>query len=669
MASSNEQVTSLFNQLQTSSQSGQDEQSLQLCDQIIKLEANNKLALKCKVVTLIRLGQYTNALSLIARKFKDDDTLAIEKIYCYYRTNQLQPALELLKEVKQKQQEPDQSLLFLEAQLLYAQDNYKKAIQIYQQLLDNTNKTDHIYDEIQVNLLAAKMGLAFSDKKKSNENDIHNVIVETSQYEVAYNAASLHLACGQLDKARKQLESARKVCHDRLTEADTPQEEIDEELAVIATQLAYTYQQQGRIDDAMEIYQSVIDSGVDDVSVNAIISNNIVAVRQKKDLQDSVKKIKNATTKEADARLKRYQKRVISMNESLLHLYMNKYDACRDLAQRLIQKYPENETLYLVLAAATYQQHKAEAAVEELKKYAEKNPKSLALRFATIQLQLLQSRPAAALQTLESYLSLIDQQKNKKEYYQPAIIALLVWLYEQTGQSDKAMDTLDKASAYWKMDKEFDSTAAPTSIMKQTASFKLQTGRYSEAASDFEELVKADPTDAQAVAGLISAYIEVDPAKAEQYGNALPAIALDHLDIPALERSVPGVKRGYVKKQHDNSTRTIKPKTKKKRKPLLPKQYDESKTADPERWLPARERSTYRAKGKSKKALGKGPQGSFVAGGGIGNTGSANIGGGGSGEKEPSSPDTKTESPKPAATPAKSSQQNKKKKKKGKNKW
>ncbi|KAI9270443.1 hypothetical protein BDA99DRAFT_501798 [Phascolomyces articulosus] len=666
MASSGDQVSSLFSQLQKTTQSGQDERSLELCDQIIKLETNNKLALKCKVVTLIRLGQYTNALSLIARKFKDDDSLAIEKIYCYYRTNQLQPALELLKEVKQKREQPDQSLLFLEAQLLYAQDNYKEAIKIYQGLLDKTNKSDHIYDEIQVNLLAAKMGLAFSEKSAET-----NTVIETSQYEVAYNAASLHLACGQLDEARKQLESARKVCHDRLTEQDTPQEEIDEELAVIATQLAYTYQRQGRAEEAMEIYQSVIDSGVDDVSVNAIISNNVVALRQKKDLQDSAKKIKTATGKEADARLKRYQKRVISMNESLLHLYMNKYDACRDLAQRLIQKYPENETLYLVLAAATYQQHKAEAAVEELKKYADKNPKSLALRFATIQLQLLQSRPAAALATLESYLSMLDEKNNKKEYYQPAIIALLIWLYEQTGQSEKAMETLDKASAYWKTDKEFASNA-PTSIMKQTASFKLQTGRYSEAASDFEELVKADPTDAQAIAGLISAYIEVDPAKAEQYGNALPAIALDHLDIAALERSVPGVKRGYVKKQHDRA-RATKPKTKKKRKPLLPKEYDESKTPDPERWIPARERSTYKAKGKSKKALGKGPQGSYVAGGGIGGTGSANIGGAGKAsspdENTQTNTDTKPESPKPS-TPAKSSgQSNKKKKKKGKNKW
>ena len=74
--------------------------------------------------------------------------------------------------------------------------------------MDNTNKSEHIYDEIQVNLLAAKMGLAFSDKKESDDNDT-NSMIETSQYEVAYNAASLHLACGQLDEARKQLETAR----------------------------------------------------------------------------------------------------------------------------------------------------------------------------------------------------------------------------------------------------------------------------------------------------------------------------------------------------------------------------------------------------------------------------------------------------------------------------
>lgn len=37
-------------------------------------------------------------------------------------------------------------------------------------------------------------------------------------------------------------------------------EEHEEELAVISTQLAYTYQLQGRSEDAMKIYKQVVDS-------------------------------------------------------------------------------------------------------------------------------------------------------------------------------------------------------------------------------------------------------------------------------------------------------------------------------------------------------------------------------------------------------------------------
>ena len=68
-------------------------------------------------------------------------------------------------------------------------------------------------------------------------------------------------------------------------------------------------------------------------------------------------------------------------------------------------------------------------------------------------------------------------------------------------------------------------------------------------------------------------------------------------------------------------------KKKKKRKPLLPKSYDSSVPPDPERWLPKRERSTFKAKGKRKQQLMRGgSQGTAVSGGGIGSTGSANIG-------------------------------------------
>lgn len=352
------------------------------------------------------------------------------------------------------------------------------------------------------------------------------------------------------------------------------------------------------------------------------------------------------------------------MNESLLQLYTNKYSACRDQAQKLIEKYPDNDDLYLILASATYHQHKAAKAVEELKKFAEKKPHSLPIRFATLQLQLLESQPAAALSTLESYL--VTVKEDKKSCYKPAIVALLVWLYEQVGQSEKAMEILDEASTVWKNDKSFNltSAAAPTSTIKQTAAFKLKTGRFQDAVNDYEQLVKADPSDAQAIAGLIAAYAEVDPKKAEQYGNALPAITLNHLDVDTLEKIVPGVKRGYVKKD-PNGVHVKKPKNKKKRATLLPK--DLSVKPDPERWIPKQERSTFRMKGKNKKALNKGPQGASMEGGGIGGTGSANIGG--KKFNAPTEPVAETAAPKAkpvvTSTPKSSGGGNKKKKGKG----
>lgn len=101
---------------------------------------------------------------------------------------------------------------------------------------------------------------------------------------------------------------------------------------------------------------------------------------------------------------------------------------------------------------------------------------------------------------------------------------------------------------------------------------------------------------------------------------------------------------------------------------MLPKDYDPEKTPDPERWIPKRERSTYRVKGKNKKAATKGPQGAFVAGGGIGGTGSANIGGN-RGAESPSSSSPKAET-KPSKPASSSKNANKKKKKKGgKTKW
>jgi signal recognition particle subunit SRP72 len=120
MASKEQQVASVITELSTSTHDYDDERSLSLCDQWLKLQGDNDtLALHCKIVTLIRLGKYHDALSLIGRKFRDNKEidLTFEKLYCYYRTNQWQQAAELLEDAKATHPN-NTAVRFLEAQLV-----------------------------------------------------------------------------------------------------------------------------------------------------------------------------------------------------------------------------------------------------------------------------------------------------------------------------------------------------------------------------------------------------------------------------------------------------------------------------------------------------------------------------------------------------------------------
>ncbi|CAG8829083.1 26036_t:CDS:2, partial [Racocetra persica] len=198
----------------------------------------------------------------------------------------------------------------------------------------------------------------------------------------------------------------------------------------------------------------------------------------------------------------------------------------------------------------------------------------------------------------------------------------------KVGNPENSVRALDQASTFWKSGVMSDESR---SILKQTAAFKLKTSRYREAAQDYEQLVKDDPLDIQALAGLVASYSQYDVNLAEKYESSLPDISTSmEIDVESLEKVVPGVKKSYIKKA---DTKTMEkqtkatPKKKKKRKPLLPKNYDPAVPPDPERWLPKRDRSSYKKLRKGKQQLMKGSQGVAVAGGGLGGTGSANIAG------------------------------------------
>jgi signal recognition particle subunit SRP72 len=72
------------------------------------------------------------------------------------------------------------------------------------------------------------------------------------------------------------------------------------------------------------------------------------------------------------------------------------------------------------------------------------------------------------------------------------------------------------------------------------------------------------------------------------------------VDVSSLEfagAAQPPRKRGA----EDDATPSMKPKKVRKKKSRLPQNYDPSKEPDPERWLPMRDRSYYKPKGRKGK--------------------------------------------------------------------
>ncbi|CAG8508862.1 9469_t:CDS:10 [Ambispora gerdemannii] len=620
-ASKEATILQLFSEIDRSTNQGEYNKALKSIDKILKLNAKDFDAIHCKAISLIRLEKYQNALEFLTKNVPEDKLVAV-KAYCLYRLNQWGEVLNLCRKYKGAENE-EMGLWHLEAQAAYRMEEFSDSLEIYYNILQKKDKKDDSYSDILTNFIAAKSALLFSGGQPNEKYTLADNVSSSNTFELAYNTACSMIAQGRLKQAENLLKTAKIVCRKSLSQEDYSEKEIERELATIIVQLAYVHQLQGRINEATDLCQSVIKSKAADMTALAIASNNLVVARKENDVFDSARKLRAASAKNLETKLFKVQRQAIAINEALLSLYMHKYSVCQDTARKLLQIYPENDYLYVLLSSISYRQKKTTKAIQELQEYAQTKSTSLPINFALIQLQLLQSNIQGSIATLEKYLESLEDEGAR---YQPALVGLLVWLYEKSGQSDKSVHVLEKAGSFSKSDA---ASVQSSSILKQTAAFKLKTRRFSEAAQDYEQLVKANPEDSQALAGLIVAYSQCDVSLAEKYESSLATIKHSKdIDVDSLEKNIPGVKKSYKKldAKSDNVGKSSV-KKKRKRKPLLPKNFDPNVPPDPERWLPKRERSTYKVKGKRKQQLMKGPQGVAVAGGGIGGTGSANIAG------------------------------------------
>lgn len=231
----------------------------------------------------------------------------------------------------------------------------------------------------------------------------------------------------------------------------------------------------------------------------------------------------------------------------------------------------------------------------------------------------------SAITTLERTLQLLDEsisEQDKAVRFNPGLLSILVSLYKLEGRKVQIRSELAKAATYW----QSQSAEPPASLLRAAGASLLHSSDRSDLAKAgdlFKSLYQKDSTDQFAVAGYVASQATLDYSKVESQVDSLPSVAdlISGVNVASLENAgispssaanaaaaaaMAGARKRSAKGKEDRATKRV-------RKDRLPKDYDPSKTPDPERWLPLRDRSSYRPKGrKGKQRAAERTQGGVV---------------------------------------------------------
>ncbi|XP_019737195.1 signal recognition particle subunit SRP72 [Hippocampus comes] len=600
MASGGPPTAALWTEVNRCGQNGDYTRALKALTKILQANREDVTALHCKIVCLIQNGTFKEALNVMNTHNKIiGSELVFEKAYCEYRLNRVESSLKTIESAPAQ----TDKLKELYGQVLYRLERYDECKSVYTDLIRNSQDE---YEEERKTNLAAVMA-AMSQWEKAPLEDLG---LPESTYELCYNASCMLIGQDQLTEAFNKLQQAEELCRLSLAEdSDITEEDIESELAVIHSQMAYVMQLQGRTDEALQLYNQVIKLKPSDVGLLAVTANNIITINKDQNVFDSKKKVKLTNTEGVEYKLAKKQLRTIEFNKALLAMYTNQADQCRKLSSGLQTQNPGHPRPVLIQVAQLCREKQHSKAVELLQQFSDQHPESASgIKLTMAQLYLAQGHVTKACDVLRS----IEEFKHKA-----GMVSALVSMYSHEEDIDGAIDVFRQAIQHYQS--EQPGSTAHLALVREAANFKLKYGRKKEAISDLEQLWKQNPKDIHTLAQLISAYSLVDTDKAKSLSKHLPSADTMSfkVDVDELENShgATYVRKKAAKVAGENLPKEegqgdIK-KKKKKKKGKLPKNCDPKATPDPERWLPMRERSYYRGKkkGKKKEQIGKGTQG------------------------------------------------------------
>ncbi|OAL35352.1 hypothetical protein AYO20_05403 [Fonsecaea nubica] len=598
------------------------EQILAECNKALKSSKDSEPETQhVKVVALLKLDRYEDAVKFIEDTPGLKRKVELEYAYALYKTGRLKEAADLAAAVKGR------GAQHVEAQARYRLEDPNIPSELYKRL--RSQKVDSEQYDLKVNqgaIDAQAQWLGLADPQS-----IRRVGREDLEaFETAYNAACGSIARGEYAQAEVLLKRAKELC--KHSDDLTDQQKADELLPISVQQL-FVLLSLGKTAEAESLAGDIDAAQASDLSTRTVGQNNVL-------LTSSVSnpflahKIFHATPNiPPNDRLFSYQSVPLESNRNTIDLQTFKFggivaSTSKALKERTSPSLSTNALLASFFNAAAYAQNEmGRAGIRKILPTLEKRPTDIGLITTLVQLYVASGDITSAVELFESLLKRLESSVAEDEQdirFNPMLVSLMISLYKARGQKDHVKQELANAASYWRT-----KSNAPTSLLTAAGVSLLesQTKEDLKLARDiFTKLREQQPNDKATIAGYVASHAWDDEAVAGADTDKLTATSelirnidtdlLENTGIPQSSNALTIAQLGRTRKRSAPEGGNLKPK--RIRKSRLPKDYDESKKPDPERWLPMRDRSYYRPpKGKKKGKRGGGGSDDRTQGGAV----------------------------------------------------
>lgn len=611
-------------------------EALSIADAALASSKSDLTAQHTKVVALLRLDQYDDALRVIAAAGSAlEERCILEKTYALYKTGALDEAASLLE--GRDLANADRALKHVAAQISYRTERFSQAAELYSMLKEDDSTAVLGEDtDIVINQLATHAQLEWQgrgdlvpDKSKQPKRE------DMEAFETAYNAGCGCVARGDLAKASILLKRAADLCD---AAEDLSDEEKKAELLPIRLQQAYVFTLLGKTEEATALQKEAESYETSDVSIkaaagwNSLIAKSLTNQYMVQSLSELIPQ-----AKVGNDRLFNHQSVGITRNLHANALQCYKQKEVKDKTAGLLKEDPTPSTdlervyagYFNAAAQLKTQTDKGQtdkAALKKILAVLEKRPYDVGLLLTVIHLYIQAKNYDSAIDVLQKFFKYVESAgtaDHEDVRYAPGLVALAVALYRTQNRRKDIRNELGRAAAYWQKIPKNSSTT----LLREAGIELLHSSKPSDlatAGAAFERMVDQDGEDRIARAGVVASFATTDYSKAEPHLESLSSVEelTDGIDVSALlDAGVPtfAAPQQPPKKRKANEAGAgtgAQPSSadKPKKKPRLGKNYDPNAKPDPERWLPMRDRSYYKPKGrKNKKRAAESTQGGAVA--------------------------------------------------------